>query len=186
MLAGKRNSCLFGLDQKRSATVPRILLFVLLVIFSVSSVGAQEASGPTAERVKKEIMQLEQEKIKALLSTTSTKNYAAEWFDRVYVDDIDHSSATGTVKDKAQLVAEFRTGNHRTYRDDQYNWHIRVYGDGNNGTTVVVNYVASSDVERNGHRAANTDACSDVFVKLNGAWRMVLHQVTPLPNAQAN
>jgi hypothetical protein len=166
--------------------VVRTLLLVLLVVIPVGSAWAQEASGPTAEKVKKEIMQLEQEKIKALLSTTSTKNYAAEWFERVYVDDIDHSSASGTVKNKAQLLAEFRTGNHRTYRDDQYDWHIRVYGDGDNHTTVVVNYVASSDVERNGHRAANKDACSDVYVKLNGAWRMVLHQVTPLANAQTN
>lgn len=166
--------------------MPRIFLFILTVIFVAGPVHAQEATGPVAEKVKKEIMQLEQEKITALLSTTSTKNYAAEWFDRVYVDDIDHSSSAGIVKNKAQLLTEFRTGNHRTFRDDQYDWHIRVYGDGENGTTVVVNYVASSDVERNGKRAANKDACSDVFVKLSGAWRMVLHQVTPLANAPAN
>ena len=160
----------------------QIFLFVLLMTLSVGSIRAQEATGPTAEKVKKEIMQLEQEKIKALLSTTSTKSYAAEWFDRVYTDDIDHSSSSGAVKNKAQLLADFREGNHRTYRDDQYDWHIRVYGDGESGTTVVVNYIASSDVERNGHRAASKDACSDVFVKLNGTWRMVLHTVTPLPN----
>lgn len=152
------------------------LIIFLAVSFSLVGVAkAQETTGDTAEKVKKEILELEREKIQAQTSTTSGNNSAAQWLERVDADDIEFIGYDGITKTKAQLLAEFRLGTHKTYSIQQLDVHVRVYGNGGNGTTGVITYLNVVDGDRHGQRSILKDNATDVFVKLDGVWRWVVH-----------
>jgi hypothetical protein len=160
--------------------MPKILLTILLIVSSVGFVGAQEATGSAAEEVKKEIIKLEQDKIRAFVSTTtSSRPSAVDWLDRVDAEDIAYTGADGSTRTKAEVIALFRSGDLKVYSIKQHDVHVRVYGDGKNGTTAVVTYINEADNENRGHRATHKIAATDVFVKADGQWRWVVHHHAP-------
>lgn len=163
----------------------RIVVGILLVGSIGGVAKAQEAKGEMAERVKKEILRLEDEKAKALMSTSSDEPHAAEWLQRVDADDMAYVRPDGTMLTNTELIAQFRGGIHKTYSVKTFNQHVRVYGNGGDGTTAVVTYINESDGEHNhgshGERYANRTMATDVFFKANGVWRYVLHDRSPVP-----
>jgi hypothetical protein len=155
--------------------MPRILLTILLAVSFVGLVEAQEATGDTAEKVKKEIIQLEHEKEKAYMSTTGSNPYAADWVARVDADDIAFFGQNGQTKTKAEHVAGFRSGKSKIYFIKEHDMHVRIYGNGGNGTTAVVTYLHESTGDHQGQRVTVVANGTDVFVKVDGAWRWVVH-----------
>jgi hypothetical protein len=146
--------------------------FLLTILFAVSMAGVVKAQGAADakpdkdEEVKKEILQLEDQRDRALM------NNDADWFERIFADDIAYMGGTVT---KAQIVAEIRS-RERTWqavRHDDY--HVRVYGN-----TAVVTYRSGSTMEYKGKISTNLGVTTDVYVKQGGAWRAVVHQVTPI------
>jgi hypothetical protein len=155
----------------------RILLVALLTGLFGNIVTAQEATGKVAEQVKAEIIQFEHEEELAMMSSTSTtNNYAADWVQRVDADDIAFTNPYG-VYTKAELVAQFREGKHKTYSAKAADLHVRVYGNGGDGTTAVVTYINASDGTHTGQaeRTAIKTRGTDVFIKVDGQWRWVVH-----------
>lgn len=157
--------------------IQKVCLTILLVVFAGSVVRAQELTGVVAERAKNEIIELENQKIKAILTDTNGKDDSEEWLSRVDADDIDHMGSDGNIQNKAQLLAYRRAVNIKTYRVEQSAYHGRVYGNGGKPSTVVLTYVTEVDSESNGKRSSSKSAVTDVFVNVAGAWRMVVHQV---------
>ena len=171
----------------------RIFLTILLPVLAVGFVRAQEATGEKAEQVKKEILKFQQEEIQALASSTSSNNYAPEWLERVDADDIDYIDSSGVFKTKAEVIAGFRSGKHLTLAVRQSNVHVRVYGNGGNGTTVVVTSLFESDHPLNDGRGMAslgvphgqiftiTANATDVYLKIDGQWRWIVHHHSLAP-----
>src|SRR6516164_6134222 len=148
-----------------------ILLTTLLTMGVVGLVQAQEATGETAEKVKQEIIQLEHDKEKAYMSTTGPHPYAADWVARVDADDIAFIGQDGTTKTKAEHIEGFRSGKSKIYFIKEHDMHVRIYGEGGNGTTAVVTYLHESTGDHHGQRSTIVANGTDVFVKLDGVWR---------------
>ena len=85
----------------------RIILAILLAVSLVGFVEAQDATLGKTEQVKKEIMELEQEKISALGKGVPA---IVEWFERVNSEDLAHTDPISGNRTKAQCIAEFQSG----------------------------------------------------------------------------
>lgn len=162
--------------------------FLLLSMLGLSFAGllqAQETTGPKADAVKKEIQQLEEEKLKAFQSTGSGKNFSADWVKSNDAEGIVHINADGTDDTKAGLVKDLEKGNRVLHSLHYGPQNIRVYGDGGNGTTAVTTYATYDDIEVYGHRTNSEHRSLDVWVKRDGKWWFVAHSVHELPTAEA-
>ena len=154
-----------------------IPLSMLLAVSLIGTLNAQEATGNAAEQVKKEIINLETEKLPNILAKGSV---AADWFDRIDADGIVHVRSDGSIVTKAQALAKIRSGEQKLRSNQQHGHQVHVYGDGGNGTTAVISYFDFATVERFGSVNTHHGVVTDVFVKVDGAWRRVVHQVTPI------
>jgi hypothetical protein len=160
----------------------KLLLPMLLAASLVGTLQAQEATGKAAEQVKKEIINLETEKLPSILQKGSV---AADWFNRIDADGIVHIRSDGSLVTKAQAVAKIRSGEQKLRSNKQYGHQVHVYGDGGNGTTAVVSYFDFATVELSGSVNTHHGVVTDVFVKVDGSWRRVLHQVTPIVHTES-
>ncbi len=79
----------------------RVILLALLGLGFAGLAQAQETTGPKAEAVKKEILKVEEEKLKAFQSTGAGKNFSAEWVQANDAEGIVHINADGTDDTKA-------------------------------------------------------------------------------------
>jgi uncharacterized protein (TIGR02246 family) len=150
----------------------RLTLFIVLTLLLSGMARAQAtaASAAADEEVKKEVLKLEEERDQALMRND------ADWFERVFADDIDYIGASGRSSTKAQIVDEIRSRARKwqAVRHDDYK--VRVYGD-----TAVVSYRSDSTMEYQGKVTTTLARTTDVYVKQGGQWRDVVHQVTALP-----
>jgi hypothetical protein len=138
-------------------------------------VKAQEsAKTETDEEVKKEIMQLEQDKIASLEKGGAA---AADWIEKHYVDDLDCIGSGGGagICTKAEMAAEHRSGERKLRIVHHDDFKVRVYG-----TTAIMTFRGNNVMERKGKTITGVVRTTDVYVKLNGEWRIVVHQVTPV------
>ena len=151
----------------------RVLLGILLAISLVSSLEAQETTRertPTA--AEKEILKIEQEKIKAMLDGGSV---AADWFEHMEDDRLTYIAPFRGSLTKAQYVTQYQSGEFKVHSSDHFDFNVRVY----NENTAVVSYLTHNTNEIKGKVHSDTHAAAtDVFVKENGMWRHVVHQVT--------
>jgi hypothetical protein len=152
--------------------IQRVAFSVLLAVALPGMVKAQGTAATSArdEEVKKEIIRLEEERDQALMKND------ADWFERVFADDIAYTGASGDMMTKAQVVGEIRSRERKwqAVRHDDY--RVSVYGD-----TAVVSYRSDSTMERQGKVTTTLARTTDVYVKQGGVWRDVVHQVTALP-----
>jgi len=153
----------------------RILLAMLLAVSLVGFVKAQEASGDTAEEVKKEIMKIEQEKESALEKDASAQ---ADWFERYNADDLDETTTTFGVRTKAQVLADFRSGNQKNIPVSSYDYRVRVHG---NGNTAILTYRNHNTVTIVDKTYAQEHFVTDVYVKEDGVWQRVVHHASIVP-----
>jgi hypothetical protein len=163
----------------------RIFLLSMLGLGFAGFVRAQETKGPKAEEVKKEILKLEEDKLKAFQSTGTSKNICPDWVRSYDAEDIVHINADGTEDSKAGLVKDLERGNRILHSLRYGPQNIRVYGDGGNGTTAVTTYPTFDDIEVYGHRTSSEHYSLDVWVKRDGKWWFVAHSVHERPSADA-
>src|SRR5579872_7342002 len=88
----------------------RIFLMAVLGLGFAGLAGAQETTGPKAEAVKKEILKVEEEKLKAFQSTGTSKNICPDWVKANDAEGIVHINADGTDDTKAGLVKDLEKG----------------------------------------------------------------------------
>jgi hypothetical protein len=153
-----------------------IYLAALLVVSFGGTIKAQEMTGAKAEEVKKEIVKLEEDKVPIIMKGGPA---AVEWFDNLDADDIAYLSGSRGERTKADILDEWRSGVRTMLNTRHYDFHVRVY---DNGNTAVVTYRASGTSQFKGKAARNYhEMGSEVLVKQNGKWRAVAHAVVDVP-----
>lgn len=174
----------------------RILLSMLFVISVCGIAKAQgttgpvaettgpvvETTGPVADQAIKEAKQLEVEKVQCFQSTAKGGSNCADWIEKNYArEDLDITRLGGEPRrrSKAQVVDEIKSGQ-RKFLDFAQTIHVtNVYGNGGDGTTVVVTYTADGTSENAGKRGTFDDFCIDVWYKQGGKWSLTLMNCRP-------
>ena len=152
-------------------------IVISVIALTLIIVGSARAQQSDANKVNKEaeqqVLKMEHEKVAILLKGGPE---AAEWFERVYTDDISYTVSAG-FQPKSQTVDEFRSGARKLHSVQHDDYLVRVY---NNGNTAVLTYRGNDIMEHNG-TVGNRQLVrsTDVYVKQNGAWRIVVHSVVP-------
>ena len=152
----------------------RIILSMMLVVSLAGFIRADDIvmTGPEAEKVKKEILDLLNEKGKALMKGGTT---AVDFINRHEVDNILYSGGESKLT-KAQRMKEWQTGVRRMGSRDVQNPRVRAY---NNGNVAVLDYVVALDtspqLKPGQGLKARTSHVVEVYVKHNGVWQMLLH-----------
>lgn len=150
----------------------KILMSMFLVALIVGPVYSQEVTGDKAETVKKEILSLEHEKVAGLRGENSGH---ADWVEHYDSDTIVQVNADGSVRTKAQHLSELRAGDSKVLTMNQYQYEMHVYNDGN---TVVVTNRASGTLQKRGEVTPVESRFTDVWVRQNGQWHRVVHDIT--------
>jgi hypothetical protein len=153
----------------------RLMLSVLLAVSLVGLVKAQEAAADKTEEVRKEIMQIEQEKGAGLRKSVDA---TVDWFERVNAPDMvywyqDHNGLHLVTRD--EVVAQFRSGERKVFGNTYSDYRLRVYG---NGNAAVLTYRTSQNMEMSGKPSTRQSWSTDVYAKDNGVWRRVVHLST--------
>jgi ketosteroid isomerase-like protein len=153
----------------------RILFTALLAVSLAGVVCAQEITGEKAEKVKKEIMKIEDEKVAGLLRGGSEP---VDWIVQYDAEDIAQTEIDGRTSTKAQIEAGLQPGMFKMHSMKQDGHRIRVY---DNGNVAVVTYHALGVIERNGKVTNRESRFTDVWVKQKGAWLRVAHEEREIP-----
>jgi len=149
----------------------RILwVFVLAATFAGTGRGQTAPSDTaSAEQAKKEVLKLEEERMKAL----QTVDVAV--LDRIYSDTLVYTSERGQVLTKAQRLADLQSGKRRFNSVVHDDVRVDVYGD-----TVIITGHSTSSLVYNGQTATTPRRFVYVYVKQGGQWRIVNQQETPI------
>jgi hypothetical protein len=151
----------------------RILLSMLLAVSLVGFARAQEATGDKAEEVKGQILKLKQEQDRAFDSTGTSNNYATDWAERYEADGLVHM--TERLRNKTELLDELQNGKRKIITSKHYGHQFHVYGNGEDGTTVIVTYFIDVTLELDGKRTTRHNFAVDTFVHQKGQWWCVVH-----------
>jgi hypothetical protein len=149
----------------------KVLFSMLMAISSVGFLKADDImmTGEKAEKVKKEIIDLNSEKHKALLDGPA----AADFIDRHEVDSILYlGSNLRTNMTKAQVVNEWRTGARKMSTENIHDERVRVY---DNGNAAILDYISDSAPKVRGESLKRSNHVLEVYVRHNGVWRTVVH-----------
>ena len=146
---------------------------------------AQDTTGPKAAQVKKAILKLEEEKLKAFQNTGTSKNICPDWVRNNDAEAIVHINSDGTEDTRAGLVKDLEKGNRILHSLRYGPQNIRVYGDGENGSKAVTTYLTFNDIEVYGKRTRSEVYSLDVWVKRDGKWWFVAHSVHERPTPEA-
>jgi len=171
------------MNSRKVFLVPALVLALAGALTGIAN--AQDTTGPKAEAVKKEVLKLEEEKLKAFQSTGTDKNICPDWVQDNDAENIVHINADGTEDTKAGLIKDLQKQNRILHSLHYGPQHIHVYGDGSNGTTAVTTYSTFDDIEVYGNRTKSEHHAIDVWVKRDGKWWFVVHSVHNLPSPEA-
>ena len=150
----------------------RILLLMVLAVSWTGFVQADDImmTGPEAEKVRKEILDLLDQKGKALMEGGAA---AVAFIDRVEVDSILYGGGESRLT-KAQRMNEWRTGVRKMGSRNVREPRVRAY---NNGNTAILDYIVdldkSPELKPGEGLAPRTSHVVEIYVKHNNVWRMV-------------
>lgn len=147
----------------------KIILAAVLGISLAGTIGAQAITGEKAEQVKKEILEIEDEKVAGLLRGGSEP---VGWIRQYDSEEIAQTNIDGSSPGKAAIEAGLQPGVFKMHSMKQDGHKFRVYDD---GKVAVVTYHALGVLERNGKVTPRESNFSDVWVKQDGKWLRVLH-----------
>ena len=151
----------------------RHLLLVVLAaaVGCISSCGTPDPSPSTvtavpaptsSDNAEQEVMQLENERIPALLKGDSA------FIERAYADDYIVTGANGVVRDKAQLIADMKSGAQTFESMTNDVAKVRVYGD-----TAIVTGRNTQKGQYKGQPSLSPTAFTRVYVRRDGRWQLV-------------
>ncbi|HKZ79143.1 MAG TPA: nuclear transport factor 2 family protein [Pyrinomonadaceae bacterium] len=119
--------------------------------------------------VESSLMQIEQELLDALLKGDASAN------ERYLADSFTFIAPNGMVSDKAQGIADIKSGDLKFESSKVDDMKVRVYGD-----TAVVTYITTDKGTYKGQDISGQYRWTDVFVKQGGKWQIVAGQGTPI------
>lgn len=150
----------------------RILVITVLAI-AVSSLALGQTKSTKAKQstnVEQAIKQLDNERIQAIQKSDTA------FIERVYADDYVVIGANGTVRSKAQVIADFKSGALKveSLKDDDLK--VRVYG-----KTAVLTGRSTTKVKDKGQDISGQSLFTRVYVKRAGQWQFVTHHISRIP-----
>jgi ketosteroid isomerase-like protein len=154
----------------------RLLLLVPLGILLGIATGYSARINGTddVEEAKKEILNLEDELVKALQTSSAA---TADFYDRILTEDASITISDGSVLTKAEHIAKFRSGEKQLRSVHREDTRVHIYGN-----TAVVTFLGDTTYfKRKDNRTRLRNRSTDVWIKQDGVWRLVVHAVTPLP-----
>jgi len=163
-----------------------LLVAIAIVAMSVSSCATSTekatssptpaaSSAPAApDNVEQAVRQLDNERTQAILKGDTA------FIERVYADDYVVIGVNGLVRDKAQVIADFKSGALKveSFKDDELK--VRVYGD-----TAILTGRSTSKVKDKGQDTSGQSLFTRVYVKQNGQWKLATHHMSRVPQPQA-
>ncbi|OLE53524.1 MAG: hypothetical protein AUG51_12605 [Acidobacteria bacterium 13_1_20CM_3_53_8] len=148
----------------------RRILAIALVVFAAASLSAGQNRGSRSAQggnVEQGIRQLENERREALLHND------AAYFERVLAEDYMGTNQAGQVSNKAQTVANTRSGNPHFDSLSYNDLNVRIYGN-----TAVVSGRATIKGQDNGQDISGQARFLRVYVKRQGRWQLVAFSTT--------
>lgn len=151
-------------------------LFLIIAVLTASlcscAVGNQSAaslSTPVAaatsaqtENVEQTIRRLDSERSQAIVrGDTAT-------LERIYADDYSNVGTSGAVRNKAQAIADNKSGALKIESQSFDNVNVRVYGD-----AAIVTGLVTQKGQDKGKDISGQIRFTRVYVKRNGQWRIV-------------
>jgi Domain of unknown function (DUF4440) len=143
-----------------------MILLPFLTLALAGLVQAQETTGKEAEEAKAEVLKIEDEFSKAIVTS--------DWdaLPHIFADGMSWV-ARGDRLDKAQVIADYRSGNLHFRRLTHDHLQVRIFG-----STAVVTGHSTSILDYKGKLWSQPRLFTSVYVKLGGQWRLVAHQVS--------
>ena len=149
------------------------LLLALVVPLHTSTIVLAKESGQKMVQesgVEQAIRQLEKGRVQALLSNDTT------FMERNYADDYMTTGANGLVRDRAQVIADLKSGAIKYESMTHDDVRLRVYGN----TVIVTGLDTNKGVEK-GEDISGQRRFTRVWVKQDGRWLLVANQTTRVP-----
>jgi ketosteroid isomerase-like protein len=150
-----------------------LLLFVGLVL--VPMIGRQvsgQNAAPTVEETKKDVLKFEDERNQAILNRDTAV------LDRMYADEITWTMSNGDLLNKQQVLANIGSENQRLFSIQHSDRRIHVFGN-----TVILTATSNSSERYKDKMITVPRRFTNVYVKQDGQWKLVVHTVTPLAGA---
>jgi ketosteroid isomerase-like protein len=150
----------------------RILVLPLALAVLVGFVRGQDSNRNEVnvmEEVKKEVLKVDNEKAQAALRVDR------KVLGRIYADDVSWTNIRGQVLTKAQVLADLRSGNIKIDSVRHEDVRLRVYGN-----AVVLTGYSTGKSEYKGKAFSNPRRYTNVYVKQDGRWQLVVHTDTPV------
>jgi len=150
--------------------IRRISICSLLIVTLAGLAGAQGTSkGQTDVEIEKEILKLENERDEA------RQKGDMKALDRILADDYFYIGVRGNVRTKANRIDDYEAGIIKVYSIKKDNFIFKIYGD-----TVLMSGRETSTTEYHGKPNVKPRQFTNVYIKLDGRWRLVFHQATPI------
>jgi ketosteroid isomerase-like protein len=147
----------------------RMLVFVGILGALCCSVFAQSKGRPSSD-TEQAVMGIERELLNAVLKGDPSAN------ERYLADTYVFTGPDGTVENKAQAIADLKSGDLKLQSASLDGAKVQVYGD-----TAVVTYSSNDKGTYKGKDISGKTRWTDVFVNRNGRWQLVASQGTMLP-----
>ena len=147
----------------------RMLVFVGILSGLCCSVFAQSKGRPSAG-TEQVVMGIERELLNAILKGDASAS------ERYLADTYVFTGPDGTVENKAQAIADLKSGDLKLQSASLDDAKVQVYGD-----TAVVTYSSNDKGTYKGKDISGKTRWTDVFVHHNGRWQLVASHGTMLP-----
>jgi len=144
-----------------------ILLATFFIVVASVSFMANDLRAADEEQVKKEVMEVENRLNQALLHADMAE------LDRIYTDNLAYMNAGGEVMSKAEVLAKFKSGEIKLLTLGRDDIRMRVFGD-----AVILYGISTAALEYKGHVSYGPRHFTNVYVKVNGEWRLASHNVS--------
>ena len=127
-----------------------------------SSTASATTAPASTENVEQAVMQLENERVPALLNSDTA------FIERVYADEYVVTGANGVVRTKAQVIADMKSGVQTFQAMKNDDVKVRVYAD-----TAVVTGRTTQKGQYKDQASLSPTRFTRVYVKRNGQWQLV-------------
>jgi len=149
----------------------RMFLVPLLAVALAGTLKAQGAgSKESARAAEQQVLKME-EKVNQAIGKNDWRTVSRFW-----AEDMDYINASGQLLTQADFVNALKSGNIKFLFNRHSDVRARAYGDC--GNIVVVTGYSTSHINLGGKLSVGPRRYTDVWVKRNGAWKMVVHHVT--------
>ena len=147
----------------------RLLVFGGILSALCCSMFAQSKERPSAG-TEQAVMRIERELLNAVLKGDASAN------ERYLADTYVFTGPDGTVENKAQAIADLKSGDLKLQSASLDGAKVQVYGD-----TAVVTYSSNDKGTYKGKDISGKTRWTDVFVNRNGRWQVVASHGSMLP-----